>query len=158
PDAAARIVASVEPRRVVAGYVDRPAWARGAEVIEWWEPGERATSPPEGGAARPWTRPAEELAAGFFTPGTTGEPKGCIIPQANLCFQVDAGRHVMPLDRSCRLASILPLSHLFELTCGLLYPFSAGAEIHYVPSRRGPDIVRVFTERRITHMLAVPQL
>src|SRR5262249_42106633 len=59
---------------------------------------------------------------------------------------------------SCRLASILPLSHLFELTCGLLYPFAAGAEIHYVPSRRGPDIVRVLAERRITHMLAVPQL
>ena len=93
-----------------------------------------------------------------FTSGTTGTPKGCSITHANLWSQVEGLRHAMPLDPSCRLASILPLSHLFELTAGLLYPLSTGAAIHYVPSRRGPDIVRVFAEQRITHMLAVPQL
>src|SRR5439155_19076920 len=49
-------------------------------------------------------------------------------------------------------------SHLFELTVGLLYPLASGAAIHYIPSRRGPDIVRVLKERRVTHMIAVPQL
>ena len=33
-----------------------------------------------------------------------------------------------------------------------------GSAIHYIPSRRGPDIVRVLSEQRITHMVAVPQL
>src|SRR5207248_674499 len=45
-----------------------------------------------------------------------------------------------------------------ELTCGLLYPLSRGAAIHYIPSRRGADVVRVLSEQRITHMMAVPQL
>jgi len=64
----------------------------------------------------------------------------------------------IPIDEHCRLGSILPLSHLFELTCGLLYPLSRGAAIHYIPSRRGADVVRVLAEQRVTHMMAVPQL
>jgi long-chain acyl-CoA synthetase len=102
--------------------------------------------------------PAEEVAAIFFTSGTTGDPKGCTITHANLCAQVAAIHHTIPLEPSCRLASVLPLSHLFELTVGLLYPLSCGAAIHYVPSRRGPDIVRVFAEQRVTHLIGVPQL
>src|SRR5262249_3994947 len=88
----------------------------------------------------------------------TGQAKGCSITDANLCFEVGALRDRIPLDPSCRLASILPLSHLFELTCGLLYPLAMGAAIHYIPSRRGPDVVRVLYDQRITHMIAVPQL
>src|SRR5205823_8164172 len=30
--------------------------------------------------------------------------------------------------------------------------------VHYIPSRRGSDIVRVLHDQRITHMMAVPQL
>ena len=50
------------------------------------------------------------------------------------------------------------LATRFELTCGLLYPFAAGAAVHYVPGRRGPDLLRVLAEQRITHMLAAPRL
>jgi long-chain acyl-CoA synthetase len=155
PEGAARIVDAVEPRRILVGYDERPAWTQRPNVVEWWEPRVDSASPaPES----QWTQPAEELAAISFTSGTTGQPKGCMISHANLCSQVEAAFRVIPLDPSCRLASILPLSHLFELTCGMLYPLAAGAAIHYVPSRRGPDVVRVLSEQRITHMMVVPQL
>src|SRR4030081_3584621 len=81
-----------------------------------------------------------------------------MISPANLCAQVEAFDDRIPLDETCRLGSILPLSHLCELTCGLLYPMLRGAAVHYIPSRRGPDIVRVLQEQRVTHMMAVPQL
>jgi long-chain acyl-CoA synthetase len=188
PVAAARILTLVEPRRVIVGYDERPSWAADTAITDWWEPGSVAAAPGasqnsaagggppgqavadsagEGGeivspaareAAGAWTAPAEEIAAVVFTSGTTGEPKGCTITHANLCAQVEAIRYTIPLDTSCRLASILPLSHLFELTVGLLYPLAQGAAVHYVPSRRGPDIVRVFAEQRITHLIGVPQL
>jgi long-chain acyl-CoA synthetase len=154
-DAGARILASVEPRCVLTGYAERPAWLSAAAITPWWEPGSRAAT------ALPETETgsgAEDLAAIVFTSGTTGNPKGCMISHANLLSQLDALRFTIPLDASCRLGSILPLSHLFELTVGLLYPFSMGSAIHYIPSRRGPDIVRVLSEQRITHMVAVPQL
>ena len=51
-----------------------------------------------------------------------------------------------------------PARHLFELTCGLLHPLAAGAAVHYIPSRRGPEILRVLAEQRITHLMVVPQL
>src|SRR5581483_5436626 len=127
PEAAARILASVEPRCVLTGYGGRPPWAGKEPLLEWWEP--RGREHPTGAAAE-WTRPAEELAAVVFTSGTTGVPKGCMITHANLCSQVDALADTIPLDLSCRLASILPLSHLFELTVGLLYPLASGATIH----------------------------
>jgi long-chain acyl-CoA synthetase len=81
-----------------------------------------------------------------------------MITHPNLCSQVEAFFQRVPLGPGCRMASIIPLSHLFELTAGLLYAVAAGVAIHYVPSRRGPDVVRVLSEQRITHMLVVPQL
>src|SRR5918911_700043 len=91
-------------------------------------------------------------------PSATAQPKGCTITHANLCSQVAAFDDRIPIDATCRMGSILPLSHLFELTCGLLYPMLHGAAVHYIPSRRGADIVRVLKDQRITHMMAVPQL
>jgi long-chain acyl-CoA synthetase len=183
-DAAARIVERVEPRLIVVDGAEPPPWAPDDLTVTWWEPGTKAgamnraptTADPVGAQfiaptqlmaptqltaptkGEGWTRPSEQLAAIFFTSGTTGNPKGCMISHANLASQIDAAGDIIPLDSSCRLASILPLSHLFELTCGLLYPLARGAAVHYVPSRRGPDILRVFQEQRITHMVAVPQL
>jgi long-chain acyl-CoA synthetase len=150
PQAATAILARVEPRLVILGFESRPPWAP-ADAVEWWDP-----SPMQSATA--WQPPEEELAAIFFTSGTTGQPKGCMISHANLCSQIEAFDDRIPLDENCRLGSILPLSHLFELTCGLLYPMLRGAAVHYIPSRRGPDIVRVLQEQRVTHMIAVPQL
>lgn len=162
PGAAARILASVEPRLIVVGYDERPAWTREAETIEWWEPGSRGgpAGPDDTLTSRPASDalPSEELAAIFFTSGTTGDPKGCMITHVNFCSQVEALPDVATIDASCRAASILPLSHLFEVTVGLLYPIACGAAIHDIPSRRGPDIVRVMNDQRITHMIAVPQV
>jgi long-chain acyl-CoA synthetase len=152
-EAAVKIVAATTPRLILTGYAEPPDWAAGGPAVAWWEPGA------QGGVPAPsWTRPAEELATISYTSGTTGMPKGCMITHRNLLSQVEALGEILPLDPSCRLASILPLSHLFELTCGLLYPLSQGAAIHYVPSRRGPDIVRVLAEQRVSHMVVVPQV
>lgn len=155
PEAAADIIDSVEPRLVIVGYGERPAWARDRAIVEWWEPGTRGG---DGATVSPVPPSAESLAAIFFTSGTTGKPKGCMITHGNFCHQIEALRDVIPLDSSNRLASILPLSHLFEMTCGLLYPLSCGSAIHYIPSRRAPDILRVLNEQKITSMIAVPQL
>src|SRR5688572_20035255 len=156
-DAAARIVQRVEPRLIVVDGAEPPPWAPAELTVTWWEPGTTSPPNPLSGAERgsqpdgavrrsraEWERPSEELAAIFFTSGTTGNPKGCMISHANLTSQIEAAGDIIPLDADCRLASILPLSHLFEMTCGLLYPISRGAAVHYVPSRRGPDILRVF--------------
>ncbi|HEX3244026.1 MAG TPA: AMP-binding protein, partial [Chloroflexota bacterium] len=154
PEAGARILASVEPRAILVGYGERPAWCQGVSLEEWWVPGSRAQAAQE---VPSWTVPDEQLAALMFTSGTTGIPKGCMITHANISSQVETIPERVHLDTSSRLASILPLSHLLGLT-GELYALSAGAAIHYVPSRRPADVLRVLSEQRITHMVVVPQL
>lgn len=153
PEGGARILDGVEPRLIVAGYGERPPWARNSKITEWWNPGSRVGAPPDA----PWIAPAEPVAVIVFTSGTTGTPKGVMLTHANLTFQAGAVANRVPLDPSCRLASILPLSHAFELGT-LVYAVGAGAATHYVPSRRGPDILRVLKEQRITHMIVVPQV
>ncbi|HEX8969140.1 MAG TPA: AMP-binding protein [Chloroflexota bacterium] len=155
PEAAERIVESLAPRSLIIGFDERPTWTSRATALPWWAPGTRAVGRT---LPRDWAAPDQPLATISFTSGTTGDPKGCMITHANLASQVEAAFERLPLDSTCRLASILPLSHLFELTAGLLYPLAAGAAVHYIPSRRGPDIVRVLSEQRITHMLVVPQI
>src|SRR5262249_26187802 len=126
PAAARPVVASAEPPVVIPRLGGRPARGRGAGV-DWRGAGrapgagapvaDRGAERPGAPAGGEWKAPAEPLAAIFFTSGTTGSPKGCMITHANLCSQLDALCDNIPLDPGCRLASILPLSHLFELTC-----------------------------------------
>ena len=65
---------------------------------------------------------------------------------------------IVPVAAGDVFGSILPLSHLFELTCGMLYPLIAGATVVYMPSLKGPDIVRVMAEQRVSHMIVVPRV
>src|SRR5581483_10806702 len=44
PEAGAQILSSLQPRCVIAGYGERPVWAHGRELTNWWEPGGRGTS------------------------------------------------------------------------------------------------------------------
>src|SRR5579875_3338057 len=44
PEAGAQILSSLQPRCVIAGYGERPAWARGRDLTDWWEPGSRVAS------------------------------------------------------------------------------------------------------------------
>src|SRR5688572_30424692 len=110
-DAAARIVQRVEPRLIVVDGAEPPGWAPDELTVTWWEPGTKGTSPPSplSGAERGstpdagrgsmmgWVRPSEELAAIFFTSGTTGNPKGCMITHANLTSQLEAAGDIIPL-------------------------------------------------------------
>jgi long-chain acyl-CoA synthetase len=97
-----------------------------------------------------------DLVEVVFTSGTTGEPKGAMLTHANLMANAAALREVFPFQPDERLLSILPLSHMFEQTCGLLAPFLAGASIVYPVSRQPAVLMRTFREYRVTMLLIVP--
>jgi len=97
-----------------------------------------------------------DLVEVVFTSGTTGEPKGAMLTHANLMANATALREVFPFQPDERLLSILPLSHMFEQTCGLLAPFLAGASIVYPVSRQPAVLMRTFREYRVTMLLIVP--
>jgi long-chain acyl-CoA synthetase len=99
---------------------------------------------------------ASDLVEVVFTSGTTGEPKGAIITHANLAANADTLGTVFPFQKDERLLSILPLSHLFEQTCGFLAPLLYGCSIVYPVSRQPAVLIRTFRDFRVTMLLVVP--
>jgi long-chain acyl-CoA synthetase len=111
--------------------------------------------------AEPLPRPQvtpNTLAEIVFTSGTTGDPKGVMLSHGNVATNAASLRSVVPLGPETRLLSILPLSHMYGLNPGLLAPMLAGAQIIYPTSLQPPVLARTFRERKVTMLLAVPQI
>jgi len=98
----------------------------------------------------------DDLVEVVFTSGTTGEPKGAMITNRNLASNATMLQSVFPFRDDERLLSILPLSHLFEQTCGFIAPLFAGASIVYPVSRQPAVLIRTFREFGVTMLLVVP--
>jgi long-chain acyl-CoA synthetase len=107
--------------------------------------------------ARPSVEP-DALAEIVFTSGTTGDPKGVMLTHRNIASNAASLASVVPLGPETRLLSILPLSHMYGLNPGLLAPLIAGASVVYPTSLQAPVLARTFRERKVTMLLAVPQI
>lgn len=99
----------------------------------------------------------EDLAEIMFTSGTTGEPKGVMLTHRNITSNAQAAAKAFPGESSDRLLSLLPLSHMFEQTGGLLAPIVFGGRIVYPTSRQPSFIFKALQENHITILLLVPQ-
>jgi len=100
---------------------------------------------------------ADDLLLVMFTSGTTGDPKGVMLTHGNVASNARALVDVFPFGPNERLLSVLPLSHMFGLTCDFLAPLAAGKTVAYPVSRQPAVLVKTFREFKITMMLIVPQ-
>ena len=92
-----------------------------------------------------------------FTSGTTADPKGVVLTQNNLLANISGIRRTIDISADWRLLSVLPLSHMYELT-GSLAVLSDGASIYYLSRVTPLAIATALREYRITTLLAIPQL
>jgi long-chain acyl-CoA synthetase len=74
------------------------------------------------------------LATLVYTSGTTGRPKGVMLSHRNILSNVAAALEVVSLHPGDLLVSVLPLSHMFERTCGYYVPLQAGVPVAYARS------------------------
>ena len=74
----------------------------------------------------------EDLAAIIYTSGTTSKPKGVMLSHYNIAMQLSIIPPLFEYNQDDVLLSILPLSHTYECTLGMIYPFSRGAHVHYM--------------------------
>ena len=99
----------------------------------------------------------DSLACIIYTSGTTGSAKGVMLLHSNFMGNLRAGIHYFPLDANDVMLSILPLAHAYELSLGMLYPFSTGASVCYIPKPPTPSfLMQVMRDVRPTAMLSVP--
>ncbi|MBE0504889.1 MAG: AMP-binding protein [Desulfuromonadales bacterium] len=106
--------------------------------------------------AAPTAKTTAEL---IYTSGTTGAPKGVILTHRNLIanlLQVNAHLPVVRADFT--FLSLLPLSHMFEQTCGFLIPLYHGAAIVYLRTLKPSAIMAALAAEDIHVIIAVPRL
>lgn len=99
----------------------------------------------------------DDLVEVMFTSGTTGNPKGVMLTHGNLIANLESTSRFGYGKPSDRLVSLLPLSHMFEQTGGLLTPLRLGANVTYPTSRQPTMLFKTLRERKVTLLLLVPR-
>ena len=105
--------------------------------------------------ARPMAK-AGDLATIVYTSGTTGRPKGVMLSHNNILTNVKAAMCAVPAYASDRFLSFLPLSHMFERTCGYYYAIWVGAQTVY--ARSISLLADDMREQQPTVLISVPRI
>ncbi len=114
------------------------------------DPAERAELPPD-------ELDPEHPALIVYTSGTTGLPKGAVLPRRSLTTNLDALAEVWDWTAGDRLAHALPLFHVHGLVLGLLGPLRRGGELWHL-GRFEPAALADALEAGATMLFGVPTM
>ena len=98
----------------------------------------------------------DDLAEIVFTSGTTGQPKGVMLSHYNITSDAVASVSFVNILKDDRALSILPLSHMFELTIEIAI-FHVGASVVYARTLSPDTLLKLFASQGVTCMVLVPQ-
>ena len=98
----------------------------------------------------------EDTAILIYTSGTTGSRKGVLLSHRNIVSNVLASSRRVPSRRGTCYLSLLPLSHMFGITVGLIGPLLHGGIVVYSPSLKSYEITRTLQRTRAGVMAVVP--
>ena len=97
-----------------------------------------------------------DLAVISFNKNQSGEAKGIMLSQKNICFDLTELTKTLICFPEDLFLSVLPMHHVYEITCGFLYPLISGACVAFCEGLR--YISRNIQEVRPTVMVCVPYL
>ncbi|HDQ16030.1 MAG TPA: long-chain fatty acid--CoA ligase [Bacteroidetes bacterium] len=99
------------------------------------------------------------LAILLYTSGTTGESKGVMLSQKNVLINAEQAANVQNIKPYHRFLSILPLSHTYENTLGLILPILYGASVSYLKKPpTSPVLLEAMAIVKPHIMLTVPMI
>src|SRR3989344_6424323 len=93
----------------------------------------------------------------LFTSGSTGDPKGVVITEENIVFQIKQTDLILPPIKRYETVSILPLSHAYELFYGLVIPLYKEGSITYLSRINPLTIKKALRRSKATYLMVVPQ-
>jgi malonyl-CoA/methylmalonyl-CoA synthetase len=99
----------------------------------------------------------EDTAIVLYTSGTTGPPKGVMIPRRAIVSNLDALAEVWEWSGADRLAHGLPLFHVHGLVLGILGPLRRGGQVEHV-GRFAPAALAEALRRGATMVFGVPTM
>ena len=100
----------------------------------------------------------DDIAALFFTSGTTGEPKIVQLSHGNIFRTALASAEFFRTGTDDMILCLLPLFHAYGLIAAFLGPMAHGSSLCIQPSLKGPDIMKSLEENPVTIFPAVPLL
>lgn len=98
----------------------------------------------------------EDILTIIYTSGTTGNFKGVELTHKNIVSNILSVLSVVPVYKTDRFLSILPLSHVFERTVGYYVSVFQGAATSYVIDPL--KLAEIAAESKPTIIIAVPRL
>jgi long-chain acyl-CoA synthetase len=113
---------------------------------------------PDGVAcAEPDSPKPEDIASIIYTSGTSGASKGVMLTHSNLVSHTKMTFKLFPIVKEDVFLSILPLSHAYECSIGMILPFYCGASVVYLDGSPTPSLLMpALKEVKPTVMLSVP--
>jgi long-chain acyl-CoA synthetase len=101
----------------------------------------------------------------IFTSGTTAQPRGVVLTHGNILSSVDPIEREIPKYRKyerifhpIRFLHMLPLSHVFGQTMGLLIPPIIAGTVLFQDSYKPADVLETIHRNRISVLIAVPRV
>lgn len=99
----------------------------------------------------------DDIASIIYTSGTSGASKGVMLTHSNLVHHTQFSYNLFPIKQDDVFLSILPLSHAYECSIGMLLPYYSGASVVYLDGSPTPSILMpALREVKPTVMLSVP--
>jgi amino acid adenylation domain-containing protein len=136
-------------RALITGGRPRPPDLGSAPGLTVLPSGGRGTPPKRG------VHTSRDLAALFYTSGSTGMPKGVMFTQENLLSGAEIVASYLELGAADRVLSVLPWSFDYGFN-QVLSTMWAGGRLVVARSTHAPDLCRVLAEARITGLAGVP--
>ena len=99
----------------------------------------------------------DDLATIIYTSGTTSSPKGVMHTHQSLALHADLCQQLFPIGEGDSFLSVLPMSHVYECSLGMIFPFSQGVPVFYLDRPPAVSTLLPAMKRvRPTVMLIVP--
>ena len=99
-----------------------------------------------------------QLALINYTSGSTGNPKGVMIPRRALMSNLQFAFDLMPyLKAGDGIVSILPMAHMYGLLVEVLFPFAVGAHTRFLGKIPSPTVLlQAFADTHPKLVITVP--
>ncbi len=93
----------------------------------------------------------------IYTSGTTGRSKGVMVTFRNIISQLKDFDKIFEFAPRESLISVLPLTHLLEITVGFITMLYKGAEITYIKKFQPKEFIKIMQQKKITRLIVVPE-
>jgi long-chain acyl-CoA synthetase len=100
---------------------------------------------------------SEDIAVLGYTGGTTGIPKGALLTNLNLVSNAMTFTNWFYFEKGSESTiAILPLTHIFGMTCAMTGPLSSAATVFLMPKFNPGKVLELISTYKISYLPCVP--